>query len=155
MRALASAAAQELQALVLRRQQWVERVSAERHRSSRARSERAQAQINRHLEWLHEEINNLHEEMQAQLKQSQQWQQQPEILPSVPGVGVVTASTLVALLPELGQLLRRQPITALVGVAPINCDRGKRRGKCLVMGGRSGVRAVLYMAALVATRSIQ
>lgn len=151
VRALASAAAQELQALVLRRQQLVEMVSAERNRRSSARSERAQAQIDRHLEWLHEEIKNLDEPIQAQLNQSQQWQQQQGILQSVPGVGVVTASTLVALLPELGQLSRQQ-IAALVGVAPINCDSGKRRGKRFVMGGRSAVRGVLYMAALVATR---
>jgi transposase len=151
VRALASDTAQELQALVLRRQQLVEMVSAERNRKSSARSGRSKVQIDRHIEWLQEEVKALDEQIQAQVNQSQQWQQQQAILQSVPGVGVVTASTLIALLPELGKLTRQQ-IAALVGVAPFNCDSGKSRGKRFVMGGRSSVRSVLYMAALVATR---
>lgn len=151
VRALASEAAKELQDLVMRRQQLVEMVSAERNRRSSARSERAKGQIDRHLEWLKEEVKSLDEQIQTQLKQSQQWQQQQVVLQSVPGVGVVTASTLIALLPELGRLTRQQ-IAALVGVAPMNCDSGKMRGKRFVIGGRSAVRSVLYMAALVATQ---
>lgn len=151
VRTLASEVAKELQELVTRRQQLVEMVSAERNRNSSARTPRSQAQIARHIEWLQEEIKSLDAQIQAQLNQSQQWQQQQAILQSVPGVGVVTASTLIALLPELGQLSRQQ-IAALVGVAPINCDSGKMRGKRFVMGGRSAVRSVLFMAALVATQ---
>lgn len=151
VRALASEVAKELQDLVVRRQQLVEMVSAERNRKSSARSERSKAQIERHIEWLKEEVKALDEQIQAQVNQSQQWQQQQAILQSVPGVGVVTASTLIALLPELGRLTR-QKIAALVGVAPLNCDSGQMRGKRFVMGGRSAVRSVLYMAALVATR---
>lgn len=151
VRALASEAAKELQDLVMRRQQLVERVSAERNRRSSARSQRARAQVERHIEWLQEEVKSLDEQIQTQLNQSQQWQRQQALLQSVPGVGVVTASTLIALLPELGQLTRQQ-IAALVGVAPMNCDSGKMRGKRFVMGGRSAVRSVLYMAALVATQ---
>lgn len=150
VRALATEAAQELQALVTRRQQLVEMISAERNRKSAARTPRAKAQIDRHIEWLSEEVKSLDEQIQAQLNQSQQWQNQQQILQSVPGVGKVTASTLIALLPELGQLSRQQ-IAALVGVAPINCDSGKMRGKRFVMGGRAAVRSVLFMAALVAT----
>jgi transposase len=151
VRALATEAAQELQALVLRRQQLVEIVSAERNRKSSVRSERAKAQVDRHIEWLQEEVKALDEQIQAQVNHSQQWQQQQALLQSVPGVGGVTASTLIALLPELGRLTRQQ-IAALVGVAPFNCDSGKSRGKRFVMGGRSSVRSVLYMAALVGTR---
>jgi transposase len=151
VRALASQAAKQLQELVTRRQQLVEMVSAERNRKSTAKSASAPAQIDRHIEWLNEEVKQLDEQIQAQLNQSQQWQHQQLILQSVPGVGAVTASTLIALLPELGQLSRQQ-IAALVGVAPINCDSGKMRGKRFVMGGRAAVRSVLFMAALVATR---
>lgn len=151
VRALASEAAKELQELVTRRQQLVEMLSGERNRRSSARSERAKAQIERHIEWLKEEVKALDEQIQAQLNQSLHWQQQQVILQSVPGVGRVTASSLIALLPELGQL-NRQQIAALVGVAPINCDSGKMRGKRFVIGGRSAVRSVLFMAALVATR---
>ncbi len=151
VRAIASEAAKELQELVVRRQQVVEMVSAERNRKSSARSERSKAQIDRHIEWLTEEVKHLDKQIQAQLHQSDSWQQQQAILQSVPGVGVVTASTLIALLPELG-VLTRQQIAALVGVAPINCDSGKMRGKRFVAGGRSSVRSVLYMATLVATQ---
>jgi transposase len=151
VRPLACEAAQELQALVTRRQQLVEMLSAERNRQSLARPGRSQEHLKRHIEWLHKEIKALDQEIQAQLNQSQQWQEQQAILESVPGVGVVTASTLIALLPELGQL-NRQQIAALVGVAPINCDSGQMRGKRFVMGGRSAVRSVLFMAALVAVR---
>lgn len=151
VRALASEAAQELQALVNRRQQLVEMLSAERNRHSSERTPKAKAQIERHIEWLKQEVKALDEQIQAQLNQSVQWQQQQAILQSVPGVGAVTASTLIALLPELGQLSRQQ-IASLVGVAPVNCDSGKMRGKRFVMGGRARVRSVLFMAALVATR---
>lgn len=151
VRALASQAARDLQQSVLRRQQLVEMISAERNRSSIAKSPSAKIQIDRHIEWLNEEVKQLDEQIQAQLDQSQQWQQQQQILQSVPGVGRVTARTLIALLPELGQLSRQQ-IAALVGVAPMNCDSGTMRGKRFVMGGRATVRAVLFMAALVATR---
>jgi transposase len=151
VRALASEAAKELQELVSRRAQLVEMVSAERNRQSSARTPKAKAQIERHIEWLKEEVKALDEQIQAQLNQSVQWQEQQAILQSVPGVGAVTASTLIALLPELGQLSRQQ-IAALVGVAPVNCDSGKMRGKRFVMGGRAAVRSVLFMAALVGTR---
>lgn len=151
VRALATEMTQELQELVVRRQQLVEIKSAERNRISSARSEKSRAQIERHIDWLDEEIKQLDEQIQAQLNQSQQWQEQQALLESVPGVGKVTSRTLLGLLPELGQLNRKQ-IAALVGVAPLNCDSGQKRGKRFVMGGRSGVRSALFMAAFVATR---
>ncbi len=85
------------------------------------------------------------------IQQSAEWKQKAAILESVPGVGPVTASTLLAELPELGAR-NRQQIAALVGVAPVNKDSGKIRGKRRVFGGRASVRKVLYMATLVATR---
>lgn len=151
VRALASEMAQELQELVTRRQQLVEMKSAERNRKSSARTSKSREQIERHIDWLNEEIYRLDEQIQAQLHQSQQWQEQQQLLESVPGVGAVTSSTLIGLLPELGQLSRKQ-IASLVGVAPVNCDSGQMRGKRFVMGGRSSVRGALFMAALVATR---
>ena len=151
VRSLASESARDLQELVLRRQQVTEMVSAERNRRSSARSERARTQIDRHIDWLKEELKQLDVQIQAQLESSQQWQQQQALLQSVPGVGAVTSRTLIALLPELGKLSRQQ-IAALVGVAPINCDSGQLRGKRFTMGGRSTVRSALFMAAFVASR---
>ena len=144
VRALATESAQALQELVTRRQQLVELVSAERNRRSSSRTAPGRETIDR---WLREEIKGLDEQIQAQLQQSQIWQAQQALLQSVPSVGVVSTSTLIALLPELGRLTRQQ-IAALAGVAPTNCDSGKR----LVMGGRSAVRTGLYMATKVSTR---
>jgi transposase len=151
VRELASQAAQLLQELITRRQQLVEILSAERNRLSSARTTQARAHIETHIDWLSDRIKELDQQIQAHLHESAQWQRQIELLQSVPGVGKVTASTLVAMLPELGQATR-QEIAALVGVAPMNCDSGQMRGKRLITGGRSAVRRVLYMATLVATR---
>jgi transposase len=151
VRAMASEAAQALQDLVSRRQQLVEMLSAEQNRRSGARGHTSRADIDSHIEWLQERIKALDSDIQAQLEQSQQWQKQVDLLQTVPGVGKVTASTLIALLPELGQLTR-QKIAALVGVAPMNADSGQMQGKRLIVGGRATVRSALYMATLVATR---
>jgi transposase len=151
VRPLATEPLRELQELVSRRQQVMEMMSAERNRHSAARSVSARAQIERHIEWLQQEVKRLDEQIDQQMQQSEQWQQQQAILRSLPGVGVVTASTLIALLPELGALSRQQ-IAALVGVAPLNCDSGQMRGKRFTAGGRSSVRSALFMAAFVATR---
>jgi transposase len=87
----------------------------------------------------------------AILKEQQAWQEQTEILSSAPGVGIVTTATLLTDLPELGKLDRKK-IAALVGVAPMNHDSGKKRGYRKTQGGRTEVRSVLYMSTLVATR---
>jgi transposase len=107
--------------------------------------------IARHLDWLQQEINALEEQINQALAANSEWAETAKRLQSVPGVGTITASTLVADLPELGQL-NRQKIAALVGVAPFNNDSGKRRGKRRIFGGRTSVRSVLYMAALSATK---
>jgi transposase len=87
----------------------------------------------------------------SQIQRSTVWHEKATLLQSVPGIGRITASTLLALLPELGQL-NRQEIAALVGVAPVNKDSGRKHGKRRIFGGRATVRSVLYMAALSATK---
>jgi transposase len=84
-------------------------------------------------------------------KESEDWNKQYELLTSVPGVGRVTAVTLLSMLPELGKLPFKK-LSSLVGIAPMNCDSGKMRGKRRIMGGRAMVRSVLYMSALVAVQ---
>jgi transposase len=107
--------------------------------------------IEAHIAWLEEELRELDGDLGAQLRQSPLWREKEHLLRSVPGVGPVLATTLLAELPELGELNRRQ-IASLVGVAPLNRDSGQRRGQRTTWGGRSGVRGALYMATLVATR---
>ena len=85
------------------------------------------------------------------IHQSPLWKEKDELLQSVPGVGQVTSATILAMLPELGTL-NRQKIAALVGVAPVNKDSGRRQKKRRVFGGRANVRSVLYMAALSASK---
>jgi transposase len=135
---------------VTRRRQLVLMITAERNRLQTASSEMRES-IARHLDWLQEEINALEEQINQAIAANSEWAETAKRLQSVPGVGTITASTLVADLPELGQL-NRQKIAALVGVAPFNNDSGKRRGKRRIFGGRTSVRAVLYMAALSATK---
>jgi transposase len=135
---------------VTRRRQLVLMVTAERNRLQTASPE-MRASIARHLDWLQEEIIVLEEQINQAIAANSEWADTAKRLKSVPGVGAITAATLVADLPELGQL-NRQKIAALVGVAPFNHDSGKRRGKRRIFGGRTSVRSVLYMAALSATK---
>lgn len=135
---------------VTRRRQLVLMITAERNRLQTASPEMRES-IARHLDWLQQEINVLEEQINQAIAANSEWAETAKRLQSVPGVGTITASTLVADLPELGQL-NRQKIAALVGVAPFNNDSGKRRGKRRIFGGRTSVRSVLYMAALSATK---
>ena len=151
VREMASEDAQALQDLVSRRQQLVEMLSSERNRLSSVRRPQGREDIEAHIEWLRERIKGLDEQIRIQLNASEQWQAQVDLIQTVPGVGKVTSSTLIALLPELGKLTR-QEIASLVGVAPINFDSGQTKGKRRIAGGRASVRAALYMATLVATR---
>lgn len=149
-RPLPDAQAQALTALLARRRQVVEMAVAEKNRlgtAPRPMGERIQA----HLAWLEEELAQLEEELSRTLRQSPLWQEKDTLLRSVPGVGPVLSLTLLAELPELGTLNRKQ-IAALVGVAPLNRDSGSLLGKRLVWGGRGRVRAALYMGTLVAIR---
>ena len=139
-----------LKALVTRRQQVIQMLTAEKNRRSNAAAPIGVA-IERHLEWLEGELRRLDGEICQMVEHNPQWKAQAAMLRTVPGVGPVCATTLLAELPELG-LRNRKQIAALVGVAPLNRDSGAYRGKRRVFGGRAAVRRALYMAALVATR---
>lgn len=150
VRPLASEAQQQLDDLVTRRRQLVDILTAERNRLALLRG-KAQANVERHIEWLNEQIQDLDAEIEAQIQACQAWRHTQKLVLSVPGVGKVMAATLLSALPELGQLSHKQ-IAALVGVAPFNCDSGQMRGKRRVFGGRANVRQVLFMATMVAVR---
>lgn len=148
--ALPSAASQTLAALVERRRQVVAMRTMESNRRLSA-SPTVQAHLDQHLAWLDAEIAALEQEINDFIQQTPAWAEKDGILQSVPGVGQVTARTLLAALPELGAIDRKK-IAALVGVAPFNHDSGRLRGKRFIQGGRYEVRSVLYMATLSATR---
>ena len=145
-----SEAEKQLSALLVRRKQLEEMLKAEQNRL-RTISPSLRGSVERIIAILREEKKHLDEQIQQFLKEQKAWQEQREILSSAPGVGMVTTATLLADLPELGKLDRKK-IAALVGVAPMNYDSGKKRGYRKTKGGRSDVRSVLYMSTLVATR---
>lgn len=142
---------QELDALNGRRGQLVEILADEKNRRASATSDSVRDQIEEHIDWLEDRIAELDQQIKALLQTSPAWQVKDQILQSVPGIGPVTAFSLIADLPELGQL-NRQQICKLVGVAPLNRDSGQQRGTRHIYGGRAGLRRVLYMAALTAAR---
>lgn len=141
---------EHLAALLTRRKQVINILIAEKNRLHSARPQ-VRDRIAQHLDWLQAELDDLQEELDNLLANNHKWQQKKELLESAPGVGAVTSFTLLAHLPELG-LLDRKQIAALVGVAPFSHDSGKRQGKRFVQGGRPAVRSALYMAALSASR---
>lgn len=141
---------QQLAALVNRRRQLLEMRVAEQNRLGTA-PKKLRDGIRSHIEWLKQEIARIEAEMDDFIHQSPLWREKDELLKSVPGIGDVTARTLLSELPELGQLDRKE-IAALVGVAPFNHDSGRMRGKRRIRGGRTSVRGVLYMATLSSTR---
>jgi transposase len=146
-----AAADHALAALVLRRRQLAQLAEAERSRARRSEDRVVVASIEALLDWLRSALAELEAQIAARLAANPLWQERATLLASVPGVGKVTVATLLALLPELGQLDRRA-IAALVGVAPFARDSGLMKGRRTIWGGRAPVRAVLYMAALVAVR---
>ncbi len=149
-RKLADEQTLQLQALMGRRRQLIEMLVAEKNRLSL--SHRAvRPHLIEHIRWLENELDQIDHDLHEQLQQSPIWREKDDLLRSVPGIGPVTATTLLAELPELGQLNRKK-IAALVGVAPFNCDSGQMRGKRMIWGGRAAVRSALYMATLAATR---
>jgi transposase len=150
VRPLPDAALLELQALIGRRRQLTEMIVAERNRLS-ADSKTVTKRIDAHIRWLEAELGRADKDLDQSIRQSPVWQENEDLLRSVPGIGPVISRTLVAELPELGKLNRKQ-IAALVGVAPLNRDSGTLRGRRTIWGGRATVRATLYMAALVASR---
>jgi transposase len=140
----------ELRGLIARRRQVTEMIVAESNRLSAA-SKSVRKRIDAHLRWLESELDRADKDLDQSIRQSPIWKENEELLRSVPGVGPIISRTLLAGLPELGQLNRKQ-IAALVGIAPLNRDSGTMRGRRVIWGGRASVRAVLYMAALVACR---
>jgi transposase len=145
-----SEAEKQLSALLVRRKQVEEMLKAEQNRLRTASSSLC-GSVERSIAFLKEEKKILDEQIQQFLAEQEAWQEQMEILSSAPGVGPVTTATLLAELPELGKMDRKR-IAALVGVAPMNYDSGKKRGYRKTKGGRTNVRSVLYMSTLVATR---
>ena len=141
----------ELDALMGRRNQVSEILTAEKNRRGSAATETARADIDAHIEWLEQRLKALDKQLKDQLKRSVAWQQKDKILQSVKGIGFVTSVSLLADCPELGQLNRHQ-IAKLAGVAPLNRDSGKQRGTRHIFAGRGQVRAKLYMATLTAIR---
>jgi transposase len=143
-------AEKQLSALLVRRKQLEEMLKAEQNRL-RTISPSLRGSVERIIAILKEEKTRLDEQIEQFLNEQKGWQEQREILSSAPGVGQVTTATLLADLPELGKMDRKK-IAALVGVAPMNYDSGKKRGYRKTKGGRTDVRSVLYMSTLVATR---
>lgn len=150
IRPLPDEQARHLQALLTRRRQIVEMLVVEKNRLPLA-DPHVRDDLKAHIAWLEERQGELDRELHHALQSSSIWRAKDDLLRSVPGVGPVLSITLLAELPELGQLNRKQ-IAALVGVAPFNRDSGRSRGKRAIWGGRATVRAVLYMAALSAKR---
>jgi transposase len=149
-RAVPEEEAYVFRAILARRRQIVEMLTAENNRLGTA-PRAVRKRIEAHVRWLEKELKRTDDDLDEAIEQSPTWRENAALLRSVPGVGPVLCRTLLAELPELGTLTHKQ-LAALVGVAPLNRDSGTMRGKRAVWGGRSGVRAALYMAALVATR---
>ncbi len=150
VRPLKDAETQVLNSLTARRRQVMTMLVSEKNRLGTAIGA-VSPRIEAHIAWLEQELSDLDKGLRQTLRQSPVWREKDDLLRTVPGVGPQLSLTLLAHLPELGTLDRKQ-IAALVGVAPYNRDSGTRRGKRAVWGGRSRVRAVLYMGALVASR---
>jgi len=141
---------QELKVAQARRIQLLEMITAETNRL-RGVPKSLRSRIEAHIAWLNKELADTDRELKEMIEKDPTWREKDNLLQSTPGVGPTLSATLIAQLPELGTLNRRQ-IAALVGVAPLNRDSGILHGRRTVWGGRANVRTVLYMATLVATR---
>lgn len=141
----------ELADLVRRRRQLVEIAAMEKQRTAQSGDDGLAASLKRHLDFLTTEIAGIDQQIAGRIDADRDLAHRAELLRSIPGIGVIAASTFVAELPELGQVGKKQ-IAALVGVAPMNRDSGASRGEAHIKGGRLSVRCVLYMAAISAIR---
>ena len=142
--------AQHLDDQLRRRGQLIEMLTAEKNRLARA-SRPVSKNIKLHITWLERQIDNVDHDIDTTVKGSSVWQAKLDLLKDFKGIGPVTRASLMAWLPELGQLNRKQ-IAALSGVAPFNCDSGTLKGQRHIWGGRQTVRNVVYMATLVGVR---
>jgi transposase len=150
-RALADETSRLLAELVGRRRQIIEMMVAERHREKRATNVRVRKSLARHIAVLERELNAIDQDIDTLVRGSAVWRAKEDLLASVPGIGRTLARTLLADLPELGTLGRRE-IASLAGLAPYTRQSGRWRGKSMIGGGRSTVRSASFMAALVASR---
>ena len=141
---------QELKVAQARRTQIIEMITMETNRL-RGAQQPIKSRIEAHITWLKKELEDADNELRESVMNDPVWREKDALLQSVPGVGPVLSATLIAEMPEMGTLDRRQ-IAALAGVAPLNRDSGSFHGQRSVWGGRAHVRAVLYMATLVATK---
>jgi transposase len=154
IRPLANDAQHALDALVTRRRQLLEMLQAEKNRAGQVFAKEAKLvrrSLTLHIRYLEKELGESDAALTQAIQASPIWREQEQLLRSVPGVGRVVATTLLAELPELGRLTRKE-IAKLVGLAPLARDSGTFRGRRFIRGGRPGVRAALYMGTLVATR---
>jgi transposase len=141
---------QELAALVTRRRQVVEMIVAEENRA-RLVPRKVKKQVEKHVRFLRKQLAEIESDLDDEIQNSPIWAAREDLLSSVPGVGKTTARVMLTRVPELGQLSRKK-LAMLIGLAPINRDSGTQRGRRSTWGGRRDVRAMLYMAALVAAR---
>jgi transposase len=141
----------ELDELMTRRRQVLDTLQAERNRLERVQSKSVRKDLKAHIRWLEKRLKQLEDELDTLVESNEIWREKEDRLKSVPSIGPITARTILAELPELGRLTRRQ-IASLVGIAPFCHESGKWRGRSFIEKGRSSIRHVLYMAALVAIR---
>jgi transposase len=141
----------QIRELVTRRRQLVDLRASEKNRLHRARNERVKRSIQKILKAIDEEIQDIDKDTDDLIKKSPLWRHDDDLLKTCKGIGSVTSRILLAKVPELGKI-SRQEISCLVGLAPLNKDSGKMRGKRMISGGRADVRSALYMAALAAIR---
>src|SRR5690606_22114579 len=150
VRALPDEAQQELEALVTRRRQLLDMLTAERNRLHTARRS-VRRGLQQHIRWLERRVDEADRDLTRALRSSPVWRAKDDLLQSVPGIGPTTSAMLIAHLRELGTLSRRE-IASLVGVAPLNRDSGRYRGTRTTWGGRAHVRTTLFMATHAAIR---
>lgn len=141
---------QTLTDMVSRRRQLIEMLVAEKNRVQTAHDS-IRKDITNHIKWLEKRIEKIDSDLSHFIHNSTIWREKDELLQSVPGIGSIVSASILANVPELGTLNRRE-IAVLIGVAPLNRDSGKLRGQRCIWGGRADVRAILYMATLTATR---
>ena len=142
---------QELREILTRRRQMMDMIASEKNRLTTAAHPKIRKEILAHLQWLKKRVDSFDEDLQQKIQSSPAWKVKDQFLQTVPGIGPVSSFSLLIQLPELG-LLNRHQIAALAGIAPINRDSGRFRGRRTTQGGRASVRSALYMCTLVATR---
>jgi len=144
-------ASQQLENLLTRRSQISDMITAEKNRLKQSRDKVVKVHLQRHVEWLLSELGEIEQELKAYIRQNPSFADKVKLFKSMPGVGDTLSYCLIANLGELGHLNQRE-ISALVGVAPLNRDSGRLRGKRAIWGGRAPVRKAFYMPALSAIR---